>query len=212
MVKSSLWITSSLVLVALLVTACSRRFDPQADCNFVQNANLQRVSWNRSLPIKLYIHKSIPLNQFPEMESQIRSAAESWNRVTAREVFRIEAFNVGGSDVPQRDGYNMIYWMSTWERDRRQEQARTTIYWSGSQIYEADVRINALNYQYFVGMVFAPFTQVDFTSLLIHELGHAVGLAHNQSKTSVMQAELERGLERRNIGPTDLDSIRCEYN
>src|SRR5690349_9044857 len=126
----------TLVSIGSLI-ACSRHFDPEPSCNFVQNGDLQRVSWNSSLPVKLYVHKSMPLYRYPEMEGIIREAVKDWNRDAGKEVFRLEAFQIGGNSVPQKDGYSMIYWMDTWEDKNALEQARTTIYWSGSQIYEA---------------------------------------------------------------------------
>lgn len=190
--------------------ACSRKFDPQPSCNFVQNNDLQRVSWNRNLPIKLYVHESFPLDQFPQLESVVRESVNDWNLKLGREVFRIEGFRINGSLAPKKDGYSVLYWMNTWEENLKHEQARTTIYWSGSQIYEGDIRINAKDHQFYVGFD-TQFKNVDMRSLLVHELGHVLGLAHNHQQPSVMNVTLNEGLDRRAISKIDEDSVHCEY-
>src|SRR5438045_1731762 len=107
----SIWLAGSVIALTLLLGACSRKFNPEPSCNFVQNSDLQRVSWNSATPVHLYMHKSLPLTQYPEMEKIIREAVAEWNTTVGHEVIRIEAFNVAGSDVPQKDGYSMMYWM-----------------------------------------------------------------------------------------------------
>ena len=202
-------LTSVAILFSLI--ACSRQFKPQPPCNFVQNSDLQRVSWNRSVPIKLYVHKSVPLDRYPQMESVLREVVSDWNRQAGKQLFVLEAFQVGGDNMPKKDGYSMIYWMDTCEDKNRLEQARTTIYWSGSQIYEADIRINAKDHEYYVGHD-TSFTGVDFKSLMIHEFGHAIGLAHTAQPKSVMNVTLNEGVDRREISDLDKASIACEYN
>lgn len=200
----------ALLLSVFTVAACSRRLSPEPSCNFVQNPDLQRVSWNFETPVRLYFHKSMPLDTYPEMQSVIREVVDEWNQAVGREILRIEAFNVAGSDVPSKDGYSTVYWMNNWESGKSLEQARTTIYWSGAQIYEADVKINAKDHTYYVGHE-ESFTGVDFKSLLIHELGHVLGLAHNPTAQSVMNVSLNNGVDRRALGKIDLESIKCEY-
>ena len=76
-----------------------------------------------------------------------------------------------------------------------------------------------------------PKNQVDFPSLMIHELGHVPGLAHfdssdatmashshslpskeeDQDITSVMEPKLAYGRTRRNISEYDLNNLLCGY-
>jgi predicted Zn-dependent protease len=196
--------------LTVVFSACARKLDPEPACNFVQNGDLQRVSWNDVTPVKFYVHKSFPLETYPEMEKVIREAAASWNQIVGREVIRIEAFQAGGDGVPKKDGYSMLYWMTTWEAGKTLEQARTTIYWSGTQIYEADIRVNARDHYYYVGDE-EKFSGVDFKSLMVHEFGHALGLAHTAIAKSVMNVSLSSGVDRRDISKDDAASLRCEY-
>ncbi|MBK7843247.1 MAG: matrixin family metalloprotease [Bdellovibrionales bacterium] len=105
----------------------------------------------------------------------------------------------------------MIYWLRQWESDRRTEQARTTVYWTGSRIYEADIRVNAQNFLFYNGDGSEIFSGVDLVSLMVHEFGHVLGLSHNEAAASVMATTLASGTLRRVPSKTDLDSIHCEY-
>jgi len=205
------------MIVVVIITACTRKLDPETSCNFVQNSDLRRVSWDDRTPVKLYVHQSMPLDKYPEMKAIIQEAVQAWNQVAGRELIRIEAYGVGGSKTPVKDGYSTLYWLTDWDTDpktgaptKQNEQARTTIFWSGSEIYEADIKVNARDHTFYVGHE-ETFSGVDFKSLIIHELGHALGLAHVSGQTSVMNVSLNSGTDRRTITKLDADSIRCEY-
>ena len=193
--------------VALILQACGRQLSPESSCNFVQNSQKQRVSWKNGLA-RMYIHESVPREYF----EAIYRAAEVWNQQIGREVISIEAV-VGGSGVSAQDGYNIIYYMKTWDEAKASEQARTTIYWSGDRIYEADVRINGSgNYHLFAAGPELESGKVDMESLIIHEFGHVLGLAHtNGAQESVMQAFLSSGIDRREVTEFDDSSLSCEY-
>lgn len=174
----------------------------------MQNSEQQRVSWKGKLPIKLYIHKSFP----PEAIDSLKKAIDQYNSTLGggRELMRIEAQNVDGELEPRREGYSTIYYFKTWDENKATEQARTTIYWSGTEIFEADMRINALNFKYNLTDE-TTFTNVDLYSLLLHELGHVFGLAHNTSAGSTMNAILDEGQVRRKLSETDINNLKCEY-
>lgn len=197
----------SLVFIGFLLSqACARRLEPQEACNFVQNNNQQRVSWQSNTPVKIYVHSSVPSSAYASIER----AADTWNNRLGRQVIRIEGWGVTGLDSPMRDNYSIIYWRSTWDPKRYTEQARTTIYWSGDQIYEADMRINDYHFDFYTGME-SSFSGVDLTSLVVHEMGHVLGLGHNSAQGSVMNVSLSSGVERREPSKVDMDSIHCEY-
>ncbi len=203
--------TAWLVLIAtgaLLMQACSRPLEPQASCNFVQNPDMQRVAWKNKLPIRLYLHSSVPVEAYPAFDQAIQEFNSKLGN--GQEIFRIIARGVSGDPNPVKDGFSTIYWMKTWDPNRPNEQARTTIYWMGNEIFEADMRINAAGFRYSYVEKPNP-TEVDLVSLVVHELGHALGLAHNATTGSVMNFSLSEGTERRVLGGVDMASLKCEY-
>lgn len=193
------------VIMMMTMAACNLKITPENGCNFVMNSMQQRVSWNSNLPVSIYIHDSVKSEYVPA----ITSAMKTWETALGRKLFEVVGV-ISGPTTPQKDGVSVIYFMDTWEATKTSEQARTTIYWQGEQIVEGDIRINAKNFTFFTGT--SPIaTAVDFESLLIHELGHLLGLAHDNEAGSVMNERLASGVLRRDIGGVDLSSVKCEY-
>lgn len=190
--------------------ACQRQLTPQQSCQFLQNQDRQRVSWNDAVPVPLYIHSSVP----PEAYESIEAAIKTYDEVLGHKSFEIRGYGSTGPSTPTRDGYSIIYWMADWEPERAKEQGRTTVYWSGNTIYEADIRINAsersgLNF-HMLSSPPVPAT-VDLKSLFIHELGHALGLDHSDLAGSIMNTHLEEGRSRAILSDNDVANLKCEY-
>ena len=193
-----------LIGIGLSLQACGVKPQPEESCNFVQNADLQRVSWGSGAPVVMFIDETVP----DVYRDAIKRAANTWNKNVGREVIKIGG--VTNSKGPVQDGANIIYFMDSWEQDRTNEQARTTVYWAGTRIYEADIRVNARDFNYFWSDNVSS-GRVDIESLILHEMGHVLGLGHNTSAKSVMAKSLPSAFLRRDLSDSDLSSIRCEY-
>ncbi len=188
---------------ALALQACAPK--SQEDCGFVQNVYGERVSWKGSIPITLYVHASVPTEYIPA----IQAAAKVWEQKVGKQLFNIVTTPISGVIDPHRDGTNIIYMMDTWEADRGAEQARTSVYWVGDQIKEADMRINGKYKFYWKDLTSA--NAVNIEALVLHEMGHILGLKHKDSGGSVMATYLPSATDRTTLAETDSSSLQCEY-
>lgn len=202
------WIKNFLIVsLAVWIAACSKE-SPQ-DCGFVQNVYGERVSWKGQIPVRVSIHESVP----PEHRGAIVSAAQKWNQLAGRNLIEIQGV-VGGNPQPQKDGQNVIYMSYNWEPEKSSEQGRTSIHWTGDRIREADIRLNGAYYKYYwAGTQAAGYATegVNVEALVLHELGHVLGLKHKEAGNSVMQTYLASNTDRTQLSSTEAESIKCEY-
>jgi hypothetical protein len=176
----------------------------QEDCGFVQNTYGQRVSWKNRFPIKLYIDPS-----FPEQYVSVLNAANArWEAALQHAVFVFE--RASSATSPTWDGRNVIYWTDPWDSTERTLEGVTSLSWFRNELKEADIRINAGNYRFYVNEP-DNYLELHLESLLVHELGHMLGLKH-LGATSVMLETLDYSTKRQ--VPTDIDKahVLCEYN
>ena len=178
----------------------------EKDCGFVQNSYGQRVSWKQSLPVKIYLDPSMPT----EYDTVVKSAAKKWEDVLGRTLFVFE--RVTQTSVAAKDNRNVFYWMSPWTENDKKLQAMSSLSWANNQLIEADVKIDAQYYSYYVTNPTSTM-DVHLESLLVHELGHVLGLKHlaNNSST-VMLPVLDYLLKREVPTAEDKANLKCEYN
>lgn len=199
-----------LILFAFSLQGCAPK--SQEDCGFVQNVYGERISWKGEIPVTMYLHESVP----QEYVGAIESAAKTWQDASGKRLINLVLNQrVTGPINPQKDGRNVIYYFSTWEAEKASEQARTSIYWVGDQIKEADMRINAKNFSYYwnqPGTLSSVTTSaVNIEALVIHELGHVLGLKHKDVGSSVMATYLASNTDRVQVSDTDRSALQCEY-
>lgn len=207
----NLILATCVLAIGIGLQACGMKPAAQDSCNFVQNSDQQRVSWGSQTPVVLYIDQSVPATYY----DSIKRAAQAWNNGVGREVVKIGGLT---SNRPSSspDGINLIYFQRNWDGERS-EQARTTIYWAGDRIYEADIKVNDRDFDFF-GADTPTAGKLDMESLMIHEIGHVLGLRHMETAGSVMQPTLSGATTfnmnagfRRKLTTEDQNSIRCEY-
>lgn len=183
----------------------NQAFKPEQACGFVQNGWGQRVSWNGQIPVRIYLHSSIPDPWRPA----ILKAVQKWNQNPFQRAV-LDLANERRSSEAFGDGINIIGLRTSWNSNSSSQQAKTLLKFFGDQIIEADVWINGQHYQYALEDPIPP-DRIDLQSLLIHELGHVLGLSHNSDMGSVMYPYLARGQIRRSIAPSDFQNLACEY-
>jgi predicted Zn-dependent protease len=195
-----------LIVLLFFQIHCAPAASPQAACGFNQNPAGQRISWKANIPIKIYVDTSVPV----ELRDTVKSAINVWNTQLNKTVL-VYAGEKSGTQ-PSHDNLNIIYWRSSWDQSSetsRDEQANTTIYYADNQLIEADIQVNASG-TYLYSTSPNP-SQVDLQSLLVHEIGHVLGMKHNQDEPSVMASKLSDGVQRRDLFSADVTNAKCEY-
>ncbi len=175
-------------------------------CGFVQNSSGERISWKNEVPIHLTMHSSIPT----EYRGAVIAAAEKWNRALGKNMIIIENSIADGPNAAAKDGQSVIYLSPTWEADKPSEQGRTSIYWVGDRIVETDIKLNSQNFQFYWQKP-SETQGVNIEALIMHEMGHVLGLKHKDTESSVMQTYLANNSDRTQIGETDIEALKCEY-
>lgn len=195
------------VLVLAFVPACAPK--SQEECGFVQNVYGERISWKGNLPVVMRLHESVP----ESYHEAIISAAEAWNKTYGKKLISISKQDVvRGPVLSMKDTENIIYFYPTWEANKTTEQARTSVYWLGDVIKEADIRINAKDFDFYdLALNNKGPSKINLQALLIHELGHVLGLKHKDADSSVMATYLASQADRTQIAQTDKKSLTCEY-
>lgn len=177
----------------------------ETDCGFVQNIYGQRVSWKGNIPLRLEIHPSFPT----EYEGLLKKAAQHWNDAAGMTLIQF-VHGESSLNTAAIDSVNRIHWMKDWPETQKGLQALTYLRWTKNQLYEADITINNKHFNFFIDN---PTTSYDvhLESLLIHELGHALGLKHRSTVPSVMWAVLNGAIIRDTLTQADRDTLKCEY-
>lgn len=164
---------------------------------------------NKEFPIKFYVNKqNTTLQEF----KAIKYAGNVWNKAFGKKVFIFEYVN--DQLTLNKDNKNVIMFLKDWEADKSSEQARTSTNYLNSFIVESDIRINLQNFRYYTldeknkhPELYQ--SQYNLESLVIHELGHVLGLKHYHE--SVMYTFLMADLNRVSLTKNDLSVLGCKY-
>lgn len=201
----------AIILLLTGILGCDRSIPNQPSCYFQENGG-QRVSWKYDLPVTLYLDSSVPQSMIPA----IQAAVDTWNQtgviMQGQKFFILQQGNVGSS-VPAEDGWSKIYYTTTNWPGSPAFEAYTTLSFYGNRITEADININGQGCQFGSD---GTLNYVDTQSVMLHELGHVLGLIHPPNAIalnadSIMYYALGYGQLRREISAFDISNISCQY-
>jgi hypothetical protein len=200
-----------LIITSFLLSSCGLIPDgklavsSEESCGYMQDTYGRRVSW-KSMNPTLYLSNSIP----EEYREVVIEAAQKWNLASRRSLLKILPMPEGAASEPAKDGLSGIYWLTDWPEESRYVQGVTRLYYSGNRAYEGDIRVNAKYFQYFKD-ISESAGQIHLESLLVHELGHYIGLKHYMNVLTVMEPWLSANFKRTELSAVDLESLSCEY-
>ncbi len=186
-----------------MLISCSTTNFSEKDCLFIKNTDSQRVSWGKKLPVELHIHESISTSSDGLGKvAAMRRAVATWNALIPSEerpLFEIISVGISG-DVTSLKNLNVIYLRDRWISNNysAQQQGVTKVLWRGKQIISASIFLNSENFSFSTTENVAE-GKVDFESLVLHELGHILGLKHHEDSDTVMYFSLALGEKRRSF-------------
>ena len=179
--------------------------ESQASCGFLQNSYGQRVAWKQTAPVLFYFDSKFSAND----EKSFLLAEKVWEKVVGRPLAVFQRMNADEYWPPGVDQRNTIYYISDWPSAQATQQASTSLYWKKNVIVEADIKVNEKYFNYFFED--PDSSRVHFESLMVHELGHALGLIHSSEAPTVMWPQLSLGIVRIQPSEKDQGNVRCEY-
>jgi len=149
------------------------------------------------LPVDIIINQDL----IEEEETAIRSAIDTWNRSTGIDLFVLRVAK--DSSDP-----GSIRYLKKWEYEKT-HTAQTNIIPRGHFIKEFSILLNTDLYQFSTN--YSP-TAVDLQSVILHELGHVLGLDHETNDLqSVMNPNMNPGEYKRDISFSDISRVKDQY-
>lgn len=145
------------------------------------------------LPVQMILHESFP----KEHIQTLKNAMDVWNKSSGKKLLVLK--DGVTKNKQDRDGLNVIYWETNWDKEENYE-GLTINYFLMTPITESDVIINSR---------YVTKEHIDFETLLIHELGHVLGLDHSEDNDSVMLPTLPAYTQRHALGWQDKSNLKC---
>lgn len=163
-----------------------------------------------TLPVSVGFPRPAPPGIALDPVALLQVAANPWNlpACSLLEIASRESDTVKGAEA--EDGRNdVIVHTTDWEPPLTVGAAgQTIIYVRSGSIVEADIHLNARDYQFAVGDVPG---KIDLQSVLTHELGHLVGIGHSEVERATMNATLPSGIAARSLERDDVEAVCALY-
>lgn len=188
-----------LMSMIIFCFGCGTDFKKQEKCGFLQDQYEERVT--ADLPIELYISDAVPEKYY----NSIQLAINTWSIPLSKWAFQIVDYKYH-SVKNHQDGKNVLYIFYDHWNSNMTYSGVINRYSYGNKMTESDIILNGFIYNFSLDPA---EEEMDFESVLLHELGHALGLDHTPG--TVMDAHLSTGTIRRDLTQIDIDNIRCGY-
>jgi hypothetical protein len=165
--------------------------------------NGRPVLWDRATKaIEFAFDSGFPA----EFTDSCRSAGETLNAAIGRPLIRFSDEARDYSQTP--DGFNVISFGKSEASTKPGHEGEAQVSFTDNRITEADIDLDTRHFQF---SSTGEADKADVESVCLHELGHALGLAHSQDPTSVMFPSLSVGTQKRVLSAEDARVLRNVY-
>ena len=178
-----------------------------------------------SLPIQYWFGEKMDEGH----KKAFQDAAKAWSDASGIKLFEEEGVHHKTGDdfidlySSLDDSYNGTYLDDDWQKTGKPEITLATTIWyntdDGEGILSADIRMNSEAYDFADALEDQEGEKplVDTMSLILHEMGHLLGLSHvpeSEDPYSVMNPSIfiGEGLQNRSLSQGDLERIRKVYS
>ncbi len=200
-------------LVASMIVLASA---PALAYQLKQTPSGQHVRWQGAVKVEVALDGG-PL---PEAVARgaVERAAATWNHALPPGAGQLTVVGLAGAAATNpADQRNTVRWTTSgWDADYGAELIAITELSYGSssgRIYDADILLNAADFGFTTSDA-ACTTAYDLESVLAHELGHMLGMAHeNGDPSATMYASVAPcEAEKRDLADDDRDGVRALYD
>lgn len=209
-------------VLIILLTSCGNNFknlaEPMSNDPSLNTTNFGSLRWPYTkLPLVLIA----PEEMRAELEVSLFNVCQSWNMAAGIPLVTYEFQNYNKEITiknSQLDGNYKIYFQSNWSLiSSAPNVLAVTMYTNyGNTISEADIAFNTMFsyfYSSFIGSEMDNFSQFDFESILVHEVGHLLGAPHIEGENnSVMKPYLANFQTNRALNDNDKKRIYDKYH
>jgi len=134
-------------------------------------------------------HSAPQFETSPKSVAALRAAAREWNQ-TLPAGLAIEIAPASEAQIDARDYINSVVWMDEDFGDEFDELALAATVRayrrSSGVLVDADIAINGSGYDWSIGDMAGCDLAFDLQAVLTHELGHAIGLNHNEAEPATV--------------------------
>lgn len=217
--------TAALALVAAFVMpAPADAFETTPDA----------VRWDNSGPVKYRLHEDFGGGLEPLlMQNAVRGAFKAWATIPdadvefeeggiflgpacphalpadASDALVADFSAVCGGSIPAVDGESAVFFIEEVWPFGQAVIGLTTITWNDElELVDADIALNGIDYVWSLGDT---DIETDLSSIVLHEVGHLLGLGHSDAPDAVMRVDYEQGDTVRDLGTDDIAGLAFLY-